>query len=402
MSYPRVKNVVYCGNTTEGYSRFELVQWLNYILCADLEHAEDMCTGAAYCQLFDMLYKGSIPLNKVKFDANQEYYYIRNFKLLQDAFERHGVTKLIPITKLVKGRFQANLEFLQWFRRFFDANCTERTLVDYDPITTRRGSNFNIVSPLAAESGGHKPKNKSNSSQDTITLHIADEAQLDSDTVSYTTTSVEPSLIEETNPTNPTASSSLAAKSNSTHSTPTPIPLPSPRETIPVKTKVKVSTTVPVNKRPVSITSITSCPSTETLDNSYVSPTPSTCKLLSPSISKSDLNKTSTTTFRRSSRSGNPSSRSSVSSLARSSSDESVASEMILKKLDQLNHYTEAKCAEKRHVDMETNIYYSRLFLLENLCVANKGKTNGASERMLEIIYESEVGPSIPGIIPKM
>ena len=29
---------------------------------------------------------------------------------------------MIPIDKLSKGRFQDNFEFLQWFKKFFDAN----------------------------------------------------------------------------------------------------------------------------------------------------------------------------------------------------------------------------------------------------------------------------------------
>ena len=33
--------------------------------------------------------------------------------------------------KLVKGRFQDNFEFLQWFKKFFDANYDGH---DYDPI----------------------------------------------------------------------------------------------------------------------------------------------------------------------------------------------------------------------------------------------------------------------------
>lgn len=38
--------------------------------------------------------------------------------------------------KLIKGRFQDNFEFLQWFKKFFDANYDGR---DYDPIEARFG-----------------------------------------------------------------------------------------------------------------------------------------------------------------------------------------------------------------------------------------------------------------------
>lgn len=36
----------------------------------------------------------------------------------------HGTTllQIIPVDRLVKGRFQDNFEFVQWFKKFFDAN----------------------------------------------------------------------------------------------------------------------------------------------------------------------------------------------------------------------------------------------------------------------------------------
>lgn len=38
--------------------------------------------------------------------------------------------------KLIKGRFQDNFEFLQWFKKFFDANYDGR---EYDPSEARFG-----------------------------------------------------------------------------------------------------------------------------------------------------------------------------------------------------------------------------------------------------------------------
>lgn len=72
---------------------------------------EDLCTGGAYCQLMDLLFPGSIPMKKVKFNSNLEHEYIQNFKLLQQAFKRHGVDKDIPVEKLSKGRFQVRSLF---------------------------------------------------------------------------------------------------------------------------------------------------------------------------------------------------------------------------------------------------------------------------------------------------
>ncbi|MEQ2178124.1 Microtubule-associated protein RP/EB member 2 [Goodea atripinnis] len=43
---------------------------------------------------------------------------------------------IIPVEKLVKGRFQDNLDFIQWFKKFFDANYDGK---EYDPVEARQG-----------------------------------------------------------------------------------------------------------------------------------------------------------------------------------------------------------------------------------------------------------------------
>lgn len=44
--------------------------------------------------------------------------------------------QIVPIDKLVKGRFQDNFEFLQWFKKFFDANYQGN---EYDALSARNG-----------------------------------------------------------------------------------------------------------------------------------------------------------------------------------------------------------------------------------------------------------------------
>merc|ERR1711997_1065606 len=72
------------------------------------------------------LFPGSIQLKKKKFKTNLEHEYIQNFKILQAAFKKVNVDKIIQIDKIVKGRFQDNFEFIQWFKKFFDANYDGR------------------------------------------------------------------------------------------------------------------------------------------------------------------------------------------------------------------------------------------------------------------------------------
>lgn len=45
--------------------------------------------------------------------------------------------QVVPIEKLVKGRFQDNFEFVQWFKKFFDANYSGE---EYDAVAARGGS----------------------------------------------------------------------------------------------------------------------------------------------------------------------------------------------------------------------------------------------------------------------
>lgn len=46
------------------------------------------------------------------------------------------ISQIVPVDRLIKGRFQDNFEYLQWFKKFFDANYDGR---DYDPLEARCG-----------------------------------------------------------------------------------------------------------------------------------------------------------------------------------------------------------------------------------------------------------------------
>merc|ERR1719376_1100301 len=77
-----------------------------------------------------MLFPGSVMLKKVKFNTNLEHEYINNYKILQASFKR------MTVDKLIKGKFQDNFEFVQWFKKFFDANYDGK---EYDPLLARQG-----------------------------------------------------------------------------------------------------------------------------------------------------------------------------------------------------------------------------------------------------------------------
>jgi len=122
--------------TTDNLSRHDMLAWVNDCLTAKYTKIEEMCSGSAYCQFMDMLFPGCIPLKKVKFSTKLEHEYIQNFKVLQASFKKMSVDKIVPVDKLIKGRFQDNFEFIQWFKKFFDANYDG---APYDAVAARAG-----------------------------------------------------------------------------------------------------------------------------------------------------------------------------------------------------------------------------------------------------------------------
>ncbi|GLG93042.1 Microtubule-associated protein RP/EB family member 1 [Gryllus bimaculatus] len=129
-------NVYSTNVTSENLSRHDMLAWVNDCLSSSFTKIEELCTGAAYCQFMDMLFPGTVVLKRIKFKTNLEHEYIQNFKILQAAFKKMNVDKVIPVDKLIKGRFQDNFEFLQWFKKFFDANYDGR---EYDGFEARGG-----------------------------------------------------------------------------------------------------------------------------------------------------------------------------------------------------------------------------------------------------------------------
>eukprot|EP00002_Diphylleia_rotans_P026731 TRINITY_DN5349_c0_g1_i3.p1 TRINITY_DN5349_c0_g1~~TRINITY_DN5349_c0_g1_i3.p1 ORF type:complete len:106 (-),score=16.53 TRINITY_DN5349_c0_g1_i3:1401-1718(-) len=76
----------------------DLLDWINTSLRVACTRVEDLCTGALYCQLFDMAHPGTVHMSKVNFLAKHEYEYIKNFKVLQSAFEKTKVEKVLSFT----------------------------------------------------------------------------------------------------------------------------------------------------------------------------------------------------------------------------------------------------------------------------------------------------------------
>ncbi|ORX58071.1 hypothetical protein DM01DRAFT_1283487 [Hesseltinella vesiculosa] len=119
-----------------GESRTELLAWVNDLLQLNYTKVEQAgSAGAVYCQVIDSVY-ADVSMHRVKFDAKSEYEYVSNYKVLQSAFDKHKIDKIIPVDKLVKCRFQDNLEFMQWVKQFWDLNFPGGA---YNAVARRKG-----------------------------------------------------------------------------------------------------------------------------------------------------------------------------------------------------------------------------------------------------------------------
>jgi RP/EB family microtubule-associated protein len=158
------------GMMNEAYfvGRKELLTWLNTFFKFNYDRIEQVCTGAAHCQIMDCLFPGQVPLNKVNFFARFDYEFIKNYKLLQNVFNKLNISKVIDVNRLIKGKYQDNLEFLQWMKRFFDTHYDgssydalarrNQAIKEYDGKWTNKiTSNANISiltgTPLATRTG---------------------------------------------------------------------------------------------------------------------------------------------------------------------------------------------------------------------------------------------------------
>lgn len=130
-----INEITINSNNAIEMSRGELLNWVNDLLKVNLTKIEQLGTGAVYCQLIDILYPGKLAMNKVNWKAKFDYEFVVNFKVLQQSFTKLGIMKHIEVQKLVKCKYQDNLQFLQWFKKIFDSsgvNCRE-----YNPVLRR-------------------------------------------------------------------------------------------------------------------------------------------------------------------------------------------------------------------------------------------------------------------------
>jgi RP/EB family microtubule-associated protein len=117
-------------------SRKDILDWLNATLELNLTKIEQTASGAVACQIIEYVFPGSIPMHRVDWEAKSDYEFIQNYKLLQAAFTKHRVQRHVDVDKLIRAKYQDNLEFMQWLKAFFDQTAP-RFREGYDPVATR-------------------------------------------------------------------------------------------------------------------------------------------------------------------------------------------------------------------------------------------------------------------------
>ena len=155
------EQVVGMMNEAYAQSRSELIQWINSFFNLSIKKVEECATGAIHCQILDAIYPKKIKMSKVNFGAKYDHEFMKNFKVLQDAFSKLGVKKVVPVEKLIKAKYQDNLEFLQWMYQFFQSNYNGE---DYDP-TSRRSKSKGVgsLSKKRAASKENQPRSEQQS-----------------------------------------------------------------------------------------------------------------------------------------------------------------------------------------------------------------------------------------------
>jgi len=117
-------------------SRTEILEFFNDLLGMSLTKIEQTATGGVACQIMDYIFPGTVQMKRVNWAARTDFQYVENYKVLQNAFQKNRVQKPVDVDRLVRAKYQDNLEFCQWLKAFFD-HCNPAQRDDYDPVARR-------------------------------------------------------------------------------------------------------------------------------------------------------------------------------------------------------------------------------------------------------------------------
>lgn len=136
--------------------RKEILDWINNTLDLNLAKIEDTANGAVACQLLDIMYPGQVPMHKVNWAAKQDFEFVANYKILQNCFSKLNIDRFIDVDRLISGRYMDNLEFMQWFKKFFELSVADKGA--YDAFAQRcKGKGGHIYNNGGKRSATSKP-----------------------------------------------------------------------------------------------------------------------------------------------------------------------------------------------------------------------------------------------------
>jgi len=139
-------------------SRTELLEWVNGLLQLNLHKVEQCASGAVYCQIIDSCRPGTVSMRKVNWMARSDHEFIPNYKVLQAAFEKNGIQRYIDVDKLIRAKYQDNLEFMQWIKCYWEregGGCE-----DYDPSRARQASALPAWAKVPGRPGSGEPPSR--------------------------------------------------------------------------------------------------------------------------------------------------------------------------------------------------------------------------------------------------
>ena len=149
-------------------SRNDILTFLNTLLDLNLTKIEQTASGAVACQLMEYIFPNSIIMSRVNWAAKASHEYIANYKLLQGAFTKANIQKYIDVDKLIRGKYQDNLEFCQWLKAFFDQTSPMMggggRREGYDSVAVRARGKGGKAVPTGNRGGGAKKATAASSS----------------------------------------------------------------------------------------------------------------------------------------------------------------------------------------------------------------------------------------------
>ncbi len=100
----------------------------------------EICSdGIAYCQVLDAIHpQAAVPLHRLNFNAKNKDDFARNLKVLDDTLTKLKTQKRIQVEQIANGKFQYNMEFLQWLYDYAHKIASSGTMSSYNYKKSQR------------------------------------------------------------------------------------------------------------------------------------------------------------------------------------------------------------------------------------------------------------------------